>query len=99
MSYRIEVVHNLFSKVHHGDGDKFYNIDGGEITFSLSEEKQIDAEVIRLQTEYDSQEYSRKRKVEYDALNQFELMTDDATNSTTTHADAIAAIKTKYPKG
>ena len=44
-------------------------------------------------------QYQRDRKVEYDALNQFELMTDDAANGTTTHADAIAAIKTKYPKG
>ena len=25
-------------------------------------------------------------------------MTDDAANSTTTHADAIEAIKTKWPK-
>jgi len=60
---------------------------------------EIDAELIRLQTEYDAQEYARKRKIEYDALNQFELMTDDAANGTTTHADAITAIKTKYPKG
>jgi hypothetical protein len=50
------------------------------------------------QAEYDAQEYARNRKSEYNALNQFELMTDDAANSTTTHADAIAAIKTKYPK-
>ena len=35
---------------------------------------------------------------EYDALNQFELMTDDAANGTTAHADAIAVIKTKWPK-
>ena len=51
------------------------------------------------QTEYDSQEYARNRKIEYDALNQFELISDDDVNGTTTHKDAIAAIKTKYPKG
>tara|TARA_R110000744_G_C19227289_1_gene547758 strand:- start:84 stop:413 length:330 start_codon:yes stop_codon:yes gene_type:complete len=50
------------------------------------------------QTEYDSQEYARNRKIEYDALNQLELISDDAANSTTTHIDAIAAIKTKWPK-
>jgi len=42
--------------------------------------------------------YSVKRKAEYDALNQFELISDDSANSSTTHADAIAAIKTKWPK-
>ena len=62
-------------------------------------EDEIETEQARLQVLYDAQEYARKRKAEYDALNQFELMTDDAANGTTTHADAIAAIKTKYPKG
>ena len=38
------------------------------------------------------------RKTAYNALNQFELMTDDAANGTTTHADAIAAIKAEFPK-
>ena len=47
---------------------------------------------------HDSQEYARKRKAEYDALNQFELISDDDVNGTTTHKDAIAAIKKKYPK-
>jgi len=46
----------------------------------------------------DANEYARNRKTAYDALNQFELMTDDAANSTTTHADAIAAIKAEFPK-
>jgi hypothetical protein len=61
-------------------------------------EAEIDAEIIRLQAEWDDQAYARKRKVEYDALNQLELMSDDAINGTTTHKDAIVAIKTKYPK-
>jgi hypothetical protein len=51
-----------------------------------------------VETAFKAWEYRGKRQAEYDALNQFELMTDDAANSTTTHADAIAAIKTKYPK-
>ena len=61
-------------------------------------EAEIDAEVIRLQAEYDSQEYARNRKAEYDQLNQFELISDDSINGTTTHKDAILAIKDKYPK-
>ena len=59
---------------------------------------EIDAEVIRLQAVYDSQEYARKRKAKYDALNQFELISDDSINGTTTHKDAITAIKAEFPK-
>ena len=62
-------------------------------------ESDIDAKQIELQAEWDSQEYARKRKSEYDALNQLEMQYDDEENGTTTWKDAIAAIKTKYPKG
>lgn len=58
----------------------------------------VEAEVERLQAEYEAQEYARNRKAEYDALNQFELISDDSINGTTTHKDAILAIKAKYPK-
>jgi hypothetical protein len=58
----------------------------------------IETEIIRLQAEYDAQLYARARKAEYDALNQFELISDDSANNTTTHVDAIAAIKLKHPK-
>jgi len=47
---------------------------------------------------HDSQEYARKRKEEYDALNQLEMQYDDKKNSTTTWDDAIDAIKAKWPK-
>ena len=59
---------------------------------------EISAEVTRLQGVYDGQAYARARKAKYDLLNQFELMTDDASNGTTTHAEAIAAIKLAHPK-
>ena len=52
----------------------------------------------KLQAEYDAQEYARNRKAEYDALNQIELISDDTNNSTTTHIDAVNAIKAKWPK-
>jgi len=59
---------------------------------------EIQAEITRLQAEYDSQEYARNRKAEYDLLNQYELMFDDQLNGTTTWVDSINAIKAKYPK-
>ena len=59
----------------------------------------IATELTRLRAEWDSQEYARNRKIEYDALNQFEMQFDDKEDGTTTWEDAINAIKTKYPKG
>ena len=62
------------------------------------DESAIATEVTRLQGIYDAQAYARSRKAKYDLLNQFELIGDDATNGTTTHKDAIAAIKAAHPK-
>ena len=59
----------------------------------------IQAKQAELKTAYDAQAYARSRKAEYDQLNQFELISDDSINGTTTHKDAINAIKNKYPKG
>ena len=61
-------------------------------------EAEIDAEVIRLQAEYDSQEYARKRKSEYNQLNQFEMQFDDDRDSTSTWVDTINEIKGRHPK-
>ena len=47
---------------------------------------------------YNAQEYARKRKAEYDQLNQFEMQFDDKENSTTTWVDKINEIKARYPK-
>ncbi len=58
----------------------------------------ITAEISRLQADYDSKQYARDRKTKYDALNQLELISDDAINGTTTHKDAILAIKAEIPK-
>lgn len=60
---------------------------------------EIQAEVTRLQAEYDSQEYARLRRSEYDKLNQFEMRYDDLKNGTSTWEDAIDAIKLQFPKG
>ena len=61
-------------------------------------DEEIQAELTRLQAEYEAQAYARNRKAEYDKLNQDELRYDDTVNGTTTWTDAIQAIKAKYPK-
>jgi hypothetical protein len=59
---------------------------------------EIQAEVTRLQTEYDSLSYARSRKQEYDKLNQWEMQFDDNRDGTTTWVDSINEIKERFPK-
>ena len=59
---------------------------------------EIEAAHTEWQTAYDSQEYARNRKAEYDQLNQFEMMFDDDRDSTTTWVDTINEIKGRHPK-
>ena len=51
-----------------------------------------------LKVEWENNAYARLRKIEYDKLNQFELIAEDSINGTTKHREAIEAIKAKYPK-
>lgn len=44
------------------------------------------------------EEVLENRRAAYNALNQMELISDDSINGTTTHADAILAIKAEFPK-
>lgn len=62
-------------------------------------EAQIDAEVIRLQAEYDAKQYQRDRAAEYPAI-------EDQLDALWKGGDAAAemlakvqAVKAKYPKG
>ena len=59
------------------------------------DESKIAPEMTRLQAEYDSQEYARKRKAEYDQLNQFEMIFDDEK----AWRNKINEIKLRHPKG
>jgi len=61
--------------------------DAAEAKFIADEKKAADAMT-----------YKDKRKIEYDNLEQFELMYDDKINETTTWVDAIQAIKKSFPK-
>jgi len=61
-------------------------------------EAEIQAEITKLQAEYDSQDYARKRKAEYNKLNQYEMMFDDKRDGTTTWVEKINEIKSRYPK-
>ena len=73
----------------------------GEYVFHDGQKKpsqsEIDAEVKRLQAEYDAQEYARKREAEYPTIQEcvHAILDDDLDALQAKRAD----IKTKYPKG
>ena len=58
-----------------------------------------DAKRLELENAYDAQEYARNRVTEYPSNgDQWDMIYKDNKNSTTTHADAVEAVKTKWPK-
>jgi hypothetical protein len=61
---------------------------------------EIDAEVVRLQAEYDAQDYARKRKAEYPDIYDYMdgIVKNDQAQIDKYIADA-QAVKSKYPKG
>ena len=62
-------------------------------------ESEINAEIVRLQSEYEAKQYQRDRALEYPPLaEQLDMLYHDRINSTDTWMEAIQAVKTKYPK-
>ena len=62
--------------------------------------KEAEDKLAELQAEYDANEYQRSRASEYPPIgDQLDMIYKDMKNGTTTHAEAVEAVKTKYPKG
>ena len=73
-----------------------FDIDGNSVTL---DETLVDAEITRLQAEYDSKQYARDRAEAYPSLTeQADMAYWDRQNNTTTLDDAISAVKATYPK-
>ena len=58
----------------------------------------IDAEIARLQAEYDAQDYARKRKAEYPTIEELVVGLYD-TEDKAAIDEKRAAVKLKHPKG
>ena len=60
---------------------------------------EIDAEIVRLDAEYASQQYARNRAAAYPSIGeQFDMQYWDAINGTNVWRDTIAAVKAAHPK-
>ena len=103
-----DAIDSMMTKNHNGIGytligdDDMPNLDGltmesGTLGFNYSD---VEKEKIRLQAEYDAQEYARNRASEYPPIgDQLDMIYKDMKNGTTTHAEAVEEVKTKHPKG
>ena len=62
-------------------------------------EKELTDALAKQQSDFDAQEYARERAAAYPSTgDQLDMMYKDTKNSTTTHAAAVEAVKTKWPK-
>jgi hypothetical protein len=81
-----------------------FGVSGDRIKWNDPDNKQpteteINDKIVELKAEYDALAYSRKRASEYPSNgDQWDMIYKDNKNSTTTHADAVEAVKTKWPK-
>jgi len=75
---------------------------GGEMVdnpHTLPTEKSLTDALAKQQSDFDAQEYARNRALAYPSNgDQWDMIYKDMKNNTTTHADAVEAVKAKYPK-
>jgi len=89
-------IRNLYPQVFAIDGDKIIDANNNGV---VVDETLIQAEITRLQAEYDSLQYARDRATAYPSLqDQADMAYWDRKNGTTTLDDAIDAVKAAHPK-
>ncbi len=63
-------------------------------------EEELNTKMNEIRTNFTNTLYQKYRASEYPSIgDQMDMIYKDNKNGTTTHADAVEAIKTKYPKG
>ena len=87
-----QALNNLFTDGWGYNGVELTNESGIECT-----KEEIDAEVTRLQAEYDAQEYARNREAEYPSIAELTIALYDTDDKAAIDAKR-AAVKAKYPK-
>ena len=91
---RHQAINNLYSTIHTQVDDKCYDVNGNSVEVN---EAEVATEVIRLQEEFDAQEYARKRQAEYPSIAELTVALYDTDDKSAVEAKR-AAVKLKYPK-
>lgn len=82
------------------NGNDLTSLNWYDINIGPPSQDEVDAEIARLQAEYDALEYKRKRAESYpDIKDQLDMLYWDKVNGTDNWQNAIEAIKVAYPVG
>ena len=74
-------------------------VNGVAVSYDMPSESSLTTALATAQTDFDASSYSRNRAAAYPSIDdQLDMQYHDGVDGTTTWADAIAAVKTKYPK-
>lgn len=80
-------------------GDTCNGIEWLDQNTTAPTESEINAEITRLQAEYEAKQYQRERASAYPSIQeQLDMQYWDAINGTTVWQDTINAVKQQYPK-
>ena len=94
----VDAIKNLAPGAKFGIYDNdLTRIDWQDESISQPSDADIEAELVRLQKEYDAQEYARKREAEYPSIAELTVALYDADDKAAIDAKR-AAVKAKYPK-
>ena len=100
-------IENILVKMHQGQWfgwsdskNKVYaNLVIHDDQYEKPTEAFLNSKLVEAQEEFDAADYARKRVREYPSIgDQLDMQYHDGVDSTTTWADTIAAVKSKYPK-
>ena len=94
---RLQAIRKLYPNAVTINGESDVR-DGDDKAIEIDEDS-IQEEEEKLMAAWDAQEYARNRASAYPNIgDQMDMIYKDNKNSTTTHADAVEAVKTKWPK-
>ena len=91
---RHQAINNLYSTIHTQVDDKCYDVNGNSVEVN---EAEVATEVIRLQEEFDAQEYARNRQAEFPSIQDLVVALYDTDDKADIQAKR-AEVKAKYPK-
>jgi hypothetical protein len=81
------------------NGNNYSGLQWLDTNTTAPTEAEVNAEIARLQAEYEAKQYQRDRATAYPSIQeQLDMQYWDSVNGTTTWADAIAAVKQEFPK-
>jgi len=88
-----QAIRNIYPEVNTIRGNSAFDADDNPVTL---DQAKVDAEVARLQAEYDSQEYARLRQAEYPSIEEciHAILDDDLEALQAKRAE----VKARYPK-